>query len=117
MQVDNKVAAVIIIVVVAALYFVMNGKADAKSFVIRGSLTDDIVQGHIDGTQGIGAIPIKSGDICKFGALDIDVYDLDNKALKKKIHQISVITAIIVNLFSFYCFCSGLVFVVFPASP
>ena len=30
MQVDNKVAAVIIIVVVAALYFVMNGKADAK---------------------------------------------------------------------------------------
>ncbi len=30
MQVDNKVAAVIIIVVVAALYFVMNGKADAQ---------------------------------------------------------------------------------------
>ena len=67
-----------------------NGKADAKSFVIRGSLTDDIVQGHIDGTQGIGAIPIKSGDICKFGALDIDVYDLDHKALNKKIHQLKL---------------------------
>jgi|TARA_R110002020_G_scaffold69337_3_gene180502 hypothetical protein len=67
-----------------------NGKADAKSFVIRGSLTEDIIQGHIDGVQGIGAIPIKSGDVCKFGALDIDVYDLDHKSLSKKIQQLKL---------------------------
>ena len=38
MQVDNKVAAVIIIVVVAALYFVMNGKADAKDAARAGAV-------------------------------------------------------------------------------
>ena len=56
-----------------------NGKADAKSFVIRETLTAEKLKGHIDGEQGIGSIPIRSGDVCKFGALDIDIYDLEQK--------------------------------------
>ena len=34
------------------------GKAEAKSFVRRGQLTEAQAQAHIDGKQGIGAIPI-----------------------------------------------------------
>ena len=67
---------------------VRNGKAEARGrFVIREPMTEKIVQGHIDGGQGIGSIPIRSGDVCKFGALDIDVYDLDHKTLNKKIQD------------------------------
>jgi len=35
-----------------------NGKAEAKSMIVRGPLTDELVQGHIEGRQGVGSIPI-----------------------------------------------------------
>ncbi len=35
-----------------------NGKADADSRIVRQALTVKIMQGHIDGEQGVGAIPI-----------------------------------------------------------
>jgi len=66
------------------------GKAEAKSFVHRGKLTQQIVQDHIDGKQGVGAIPINAENNCKFGALDIDVYDLDHGRLQKKIQELKL---------------------------
>lgn len=53
------------------------GKAEAKSFVVREPLTESRVQAHLDGGQGIGAIPINSQNKCKFGAIDVDDYDLN----------------------------------------
>jgi hypothetical protein len=67
-----------------------NGKADAKSRIIREPLTLDLVQGHIDGTLGVGAIPINEHNKCQFGALDIDEYDLDHKALHEKIVKLKL---------------------------
>lgn len=67
-----------------------NGKADAKSFVIREPLTEEKMQSHIMGGQGIGSIPIRSGDVCKFGALDIDVYDLNHRDLQNKIQMLKL---------------------------
>ena len=55
------------------------GKAEAKSFVVREPMTEEKVKAHLDGGQGIGAIPINSQNKCKFGAIDIDDYDLDLK--------------------------------------
>ncbi len=66
------------------------GKAEANSFVRRGKMTVQQVQDHIDGKQGIGAIPINSENMCMFGALDIDVYDLDHAGLQKKIQQLKL---------------------------
>jgi len=66
------------------------GKAEAKSFVRRGQMTEEMVQAHIEGTQGIGAIPIRADSTCKFGALDIDQYDLDHVALQKKIQRLKL---------------------------
>jgi hypothetical protein len=66
------------------------GKAEANSFVRRGKMTVQQVQDHIDGKQGIGAIPINSENTCMFGALDIDVYDLDHAGLQKKIQQLKL---------------------------
>ena len=36
----------------------MNGKQKAKSFIVRQPLTLELVQGHLDGKKGVGAIPI-----------------------------------------------------------
>ncbi len=63
------------------------GKQKAKSYVVRKPLTVQLVQDHLDGKTGVGAIPINEENKCKFGALDIDVYPLDHAALIKKLKQ------------------------------
>jgi hypothetical protein len=62
-----------------------NGKAEANSYVIREVMTEEHVKAHLAGKQGVGAIPINSKNECKFGAIDVDDYDLDHKALAFKI--------------------------------
>ena len=62
-----------------------NGKTEAKYQIVREPLTTESMRDHLSGRSGIGCIPIKSGNVCKFGVLDIDVYDLDHAALNKKI--------------------------------
>ena len=66
------------------------GKVDAKSLIVREQITEEKVQAHIEGKQGVGAIPINQDNLCKFGALDIDTYDLDHKALGAKIRKMKL---------------------------
>jgi len=61
-----------------------NGKTDAKSFIVKEPLTIDLVRDHLDGTRGIGSIPITSENKCKFGVLDIDTYPIDHADIAKK---------------------------------
>ena len=68
----------------------MNGKQKAKSFIVRQPLTLELMQGHIDGVKGVGAIPINEKNQCKFGALDIDEYPLDHKQLVDKLDQFKI---------------------------
>ena len=67
-----------------------NGKAESQSKIIREPLTEDLVQAHIDGTHGVGAIPINENNECKFGAIDIDVYDLNHKELQERIRKLKL---------------------------
>lgn len=62
-----------------------NGKAEADSRIVREPLTVEKVQAHLDGKQGVGAIPINADNQCKWGALDIDVYDLDHQDLQRRL--------------------------------
>ena len=64
-----------------------NGKADAESRIVREPLTLELMQGHIEGEQGVGAIPINEDNKCKWGALDIDIYDLDHNELQARIQK------------------------------
>lgn len=64
-----------------------NGKAEANSFVTREVMTEEHVKAHIAGKQGVGAIPINSKNECMFGAIDVDEYDLDHKALAAKLKK------------------------------
>jgi len=67
-----------------------NGKADADSRIVREPLTSDLIQSHFDGTKGIGAIPINDKNECRWGALDVDVYDLDHQTLQQKIQKLKL---------------------------
>jgi len=66
------------------------GKAEGFSQIVREPLTEEIMQGHIDGKQGIGAIPINEDNKCRWGALDIDVYDLDHNKLQARIQKLEL---------------------------
>ncbi len=67
-----------------------NGKTEAKYTVLREPLTDIVMQHHIEGKQGVNSIPINSDNMCRFGALDIDIYDLDLAELNKKIRKLKL---------------------------
>tara|TARA_R110002073_G_scaffold95428_1_gene221425 strand:- start:1167 stop:2702 length:1536 start_codon:yes stop_codon:yes gene_type:complete len=67
-----------------------NGKTEAKYTVLREPLTDTVMQHHIEGKQGVNSIPINSDNKCKFGCLDIDIYDLDLAELNKKIRKLKL---------------------------
>ena len=62
-----------------------NGKAEAKSFVVREPLTKERVASHLSGKQGIGQVPINTHNRVKFGAIDIDDYDLDLQDVVKRV--------------------------------
>lgn len=66
------------------------GKAEGFSQIVREPLTEEIMQGHIDGKQGIGAIPINDDNECRWGALDIDIYDLDHNNLQARIQKLEL---------------------------
>jgi len=67
-----------------------NGKTEANSRVVHGTLDEEKIQAHIDGNQGVGSIPINSSNDCKFGALDIDTYDLNLEALNQKVQSMKL---------------------------
>lgn len=66
------------------------GKQQAQSYIVRQPLTLELVEGHLNGQKGVGAIPINEDNQCYFGALDIDTYPLDLQALDKKLRDAEV---------------------------
>jgi hypothetical protein len=64
-----------------------SGKAEAKSFVVREPLTIEKVENHLRGGQGIGSIPIDTSNKCRFGAIDIDDYDLNLNDVVRRVNE------------------------------
>lgn len=67
-----------------------NGKTEANSYVTREVMTEEHVKAHLAGKQGVGAIPINSKNECRFGAIDVDDYDLNHKALAAKVKKMEL---------------------------
>jgi hypothetical protein len=66
-----------------------DGKAEAKSFVVREPLTIERVESHLSGGQGIGAVPINTSNRCRFGAIDVDDYDLSLPDVVKRVRAVN----------------------------
>ncbi len=63
-----------------------DGKNEADSIIIHKQINDSLWQKHLDGEfPALGIVPIRQDSRCKWGCLDVDVYDLDHKELVSKI--------------------------------
>lgn len=58
-----------------------DGKKQGIAKVIKESTTVEMWEEHLSGGVGIGIIPIKSDNMCQWGAIDIDQYDVSHKKL------------------------------------
>ena len=63
-----------------------DGKNEAECTVLHKAVTNILWQKHLDGEfPALGIVPIRQDSKCKWGCLDIDVYDLNHKELVQKI--------------------------------
>jgi hypothetical protein len=65
-----------------------NGKNIGRAGLVRQPRTMDLWEKHLQGTFGIGIIPINEDNSCRWGCIDIDQYPLDHKALVDNIAKL-----------------------------
>ena len=66
------------------------GKADGKAFIKRQPVTDSLWEDHIAGKDpALGVIPINEDNMCKWGCIDVDVYNIDHLVLMRNIKGFS----------------------------
>jgi hypothetical protein len=67
-------------------------KIKGKSFVQRGTVTDNMWQDHLNGAEpSLGIIPINENNTCRWGCVDIDSYaGFDHKKLINKIKSLDL---------------------------
>ena len=67
------------------------GKADGKAFIKRQPATDDLWEDHLAGKDpALGVIPINEDNMCKWGCIDVDVYNVDHLVVMRNIKGLSV---------------------------
>ena len=63
-----------------------DGKNEADSILVYKPVTDLVWQKHLNGEfPALGIVPIRQDSKCKWGCVDVDVYNLDHKELVTKI--------------------------------
>ena len=70
------------------------GKAIGKAFIKREPIPDQLWQDHLDGKDpALGVIPINEENMCRWGCIDVDEYNLDHKKLAASIksHKFPVV--------------------------
>lgn len=63
------------------------GKIPGKAKTIKEPITEKTWKDHLAGTEGLGIVPINDEGLTKFGAIDVDVYDLNLENLESKVKQ------------------------------
>lgn len=67
------------------------GKVIMRYSTVRKEMTDDVVEAHLRGNVGYGTIPLcDDGRTLKFGALDIDDYNISVEALSQRIKALGL---------------------------
>jgi len=67
-----------------------DGKIGGKATTIKGSIKEAFWSKHISGTKSLGIVPINDDDCCKFGAIDIDEYDLNYDKVLDSLTKIDI---------------------------
>lgn len=64
-----------------------DGKKQGQARVLREPATVELWARHLRGEYGLGVIPINRGNKCRWGVIDIDVYNLDHASLIKLLEK------------------------------
>ena len=68
-----------------------DGKKQGRAKTVREDVTLEKWEAHINGTHGIGIIPINDDSQCRFGAIDVDQYDgLDFAKINAKLEELKL---------------------------
>lgn len=67
-----------------------DGKQQGKANVLRKPATAELWAEHLKGERGLGVIPIRSDNSCRWGCIDIDVYDLNHASLIKQVEALKL---------------------------
>ena len=68
-----------------------NGKLKGKAFIVRKNVTDKLWEDHLAGNPpALGIIPIREDNNCKWGCIDIDVYNLKHHTLVQTIRELKL---------------------------
>jgi hypothetical protein len=68
-----------------------NGKQKGKAFIVRGNVTDDLWEKHLNGEgPALGIIPITENNTCRWGCIDIDEYNFDHRGLIHNIRSLNL---------------------------
>lgn len=62
-------------------------KAKGKAFTKREPITKDHWKKHLAGKETLGVIPIRADNTCRWGAIDIDEYNLDLVTFARNIYK------------------------------
>ena len=63
-----------------------SGKAAGKAFIKRQPVIDKLWEEHLEGKDpALGVIPINEDNMCKWGCIDVDQYDLDHLSIMRNI--------------------------------
>ena len=85
---------------------------DKSPKTIWGDLTPELWDKHLSGQQGLGVIPIREDNSAMFGAIDVDVYNIDHRALVERIER-AKLPLVVCRTKSggahLYCFCEAAV--------
>jgi|TARA_Y100000052_G_scaffold9405_1_gene9308 hypothetical protein len=68
-----------------------DGKRLGVYKIIKQPPTEELWQQHLEGTQGLGIIPIRDDNMCQWGAIDIDNYSVDHKALVQRFKEAKIV--------------------------
>ena len=64
-----------------------DGKKQGSAKILREPTTIEMWQEHLKGGVGLGIIPIRSDNKCRWGAIDIDDYAVSHKELVAKLKE------------------------------
>jgi len=65
-------------------------KNQGKALTVKGEVTEFLWQQHLDGAQRLGIIPVTDNATAKFGAIDIDKYDIDLFDLEARVNRLGL---------------------------
>ena len=58
-------------------------KVDGAASLVREPLTTEAWTAHLGGKVGVGVVPIRDDATCRWGAIDVDDYDVDHDAIER----------------------------------